>query len=208
MSLLTNWGYTLTDVEELPPVLMPADFFLFSAGKYEGDSRVEGDIAAASSAIRDYVGWHLFPSAKCELNTVLNDRRISNNGCDVLIQLPAKYVSAVESVQIGEMDITAYTYEVNGILRLYDVNLAGKRRYTPVTIRYTAGLPNNLMDGVKELAAYMATHALASSNGITSEAVGGASVTYNAGWVNSARATALPSDNKEALAPYKLQGVF
>jgi hypothetical protein len=65
-----------------------------------------------------------------------------------------------------------------------------------------------MMNGIKELIAHRATHAAASSNGITSEAAGGVSVTYNAGWVNSARATALPSDNKEVLAPYRLQGVF
>ena len=44
--------------------------------------------------------------------------------------------------------------------------------------------------------------------GITSEAAGGVSITYNANWINSARATALPDDNKEVLAPYRLQGVF
>jgi hypothetical protein len=43
---------------------------------------------------------------------------------------------------------------------------------------------------------------------VQSEAAGGVSVTYNATWTNSARATALPSDNKEVLAPYRLQGVF
>ena len=44
--------------------------------------------------------------------------------------------------------------------------------------------------------------------GVTSEASGGVSVTYNATWINNSRATALPDDNKEVLAPYRLQGVF
>lgn len=208
MSLLTNWGYTLTDTDGLIPLLTPADFCFFSAGRYDGDSRIDSDIAAASSAIRNYVGWHLYPLADCELNMALNDRRISTNGYDILIQLPAKHVTAVESVQIGETDITTYTYEVNGILRLYDVNLACKKRYTPVNVKYTAGITDALMDDIKELTAHSVTHALASSNGITSEAAGGVSVTYNVNWVNSARATALPNDSKEVLAPYKLQGVF
>lgn len=208
MSLLTNWGYTLTETDVLLPMLTSTDYNFFTAGRYEGDIRVDDDIAAASAAIRNYVGWHLYPSAECELDMALNDRRISINGCDILIQLPAKYVSAIQSVRIGEMDITSYTYEVNGILRLYDVRLTGMKRYTSVVIRYVAGLPGELMNGIKELAAHMVTHAVSSSNGITSEAAGGVSVTYNVGWVNSARATALPDDNKEVLAPYRLQGVF
>lgn len=208
MSLITNWGYTLTEMDEYPVMLSPSEYYLFTAGKYNGDPRVESNLAAASSAIRNYVGWHLYPSAACELSMVLNDRRISINGCDLLIQLPAKYVTGITSVQIGNTEITEYTYEVNGILRLYDVNLTGMKRYTTVTVTYTAGLPDSLMDGVKELIAYRATHALASSNGITSEAAGGVSVTYNAGWVNSAQASSLQDSNKETLEPYRLQGVF
>ena len=75
-------------------------------------------------------------------------------------------------------------------------------------MEYTAGLPDQLMGAVMELTAHRLTHALASSNGVTSETAGGVSITYNANWINSARATALPDDNKEVLAPYKLQGVF
>lgn len=208
MSLITNWGYTLTELDGLPDLLQAVDFHDLTAGKYDGDARVDGDIAAASSAIRNYVGWHLYPSTACELRMAMNDRRVSINGRDMLIQLPAKYVTEIESVQIGETEITEYTFEVNGILRLYDVCLSGVKRYTPVVITYTAGLPDELMSGIKELVSYRAIHALASSNGITSEAAGGVSVTYNAGWVSTARATALPDDNKEVLAPYRLQGVF
>ena len=43
---------------------------------------------------------------------------------------------------------------------------------------------------------------------VVSESVGGVSVTYNANWTNSARATALADDNKEVLSPYRLRGVF
>ena len=37
---------------------------------------------------------------------------------------------------------------------------------------------------------------------------GGVSITYSANWINNSRSTALADDNKEVLAPYKLQGVF
>ena len=208
MSVPTTWGYTLTDINALPDMLTAAEYNNFTANRYAGDSRVSPNIKAAGAAIRDYVGWHMYPSAACETTMLMNDRRVTVVGTDLLIQLPAKYVSAVSSVRIDGKAYTTYSFETNGILRVYDVAFVGLSRYSPVVVTYTAGLSDSMMDGIKELVAHRVTHAAASSNGITTEAAGGISVTYNANWVNSARATALPDDNKEVLAPYRLQGVF
>lgn len=208
MSMETTWGYTLTDVGLLPDMLTMAEYDDFTAYKYADDVRVLGNIKAACSAVRNYCGWHLYPSEECQATMLMNDRRVTVTGTDLLIQLPAKYVSAVTSVSIGGTAHTAFSFETNGILRVYDVVFAELKRYTPIVVRYTAGLSDAMMDGIKELVAHRVTHAAASSNGITTEAAGGISVTYNANWVNSARATALPDDNKEVLAPYRLQGVF
>ena len=208
MSLLTNWGYTITGIDALPELLEKHEFYELTAGRYEGDMRIDRGISAASSAIRNYCGWHVFPSAVCELCIPIEDRRVIRIGCDLLIQLPAKYVSSVSKVEINDVEITAYHCDTNGLLRLYDISPLGLHRYTPTDITYTAGLPDELMGGVKELVAHRATHALASSNGITTEQVGGVSVTYNAGWVNSAQASTLQDSNKETLEPYRLQGVF
>lgn len=208
MSLLTNWGYELTETDQLPDMLSVPDFNMFTANRYAGDVRTAGNISAACSAIRNYVGWHLYPSAACKVKLLMNDRRVTVVGPDLLIQLPAKFVTGVTAVTINGVAHTDYSFETNGIMRIYNVSFTGIKRYTPVEITYTAGLSDEMLGGIKELIAHRATHAAASSNGITSEAVGGVSVTYNAGWVNSARATALPDDNKEVLAPYRLQGVF
>ena len=208
MSVPTTWGYTLTDATILPDMLTEAEYDDFTAHRYTGDVRVAGNIKAACSAIRNYCGWHVYPSEECQTTMLMNNRRVTVVGTDLLIQLPAKYVSAVSSVRIDGKAYTTYSFETNGILRVYDVAFAGLSRYAPVVVTYTAGLSNAMMDGIKELVAHRVTHAAASSNGITTEAAGGISVTYNANWVNSARATALPDDNKEVLAPYRLQGVF
>ena len=208
MSLLTNWGYELTEAEQLPDMLSISDFNMFTANRYAGDVRTAGNISAACSAIRNYVGWHLYPSAACKVKLLMNDRRVTVVGPDLLVQLPAKFVTGVTAVTINGVAHTDYSFETNGIMRIYNVSPVGIKRYTPVEITYTAGLSDEMLGGIKELIAHMATHAAASSNGVTSEAVGGVSVTYNAGWVNSARATALQDDNKEVLAPYRLQGVF
>lgn len=205
--MITQWGYTLTDADSMPDLLDIADYNLFTANRFSGDVRTPKELSAAGMAIRNYVGWHLYPSAPCELKATMQDRRVTFVGHDILLQLPAKYVTEVNSVTVGGKAYE-YTFEVNGMLRVYDVDDYSLKRYSEVVVEYVAGLPDGLMAAVRELVAHRITHALVSSNGVTSETAGGVSITYNANWVNSSRATALPDDNKEVLAPYRLQGVF
>ena len=207
MSLVTTWGYTLTGLDALPDMLEETEFNEMTAGKYAEDVRIEPNIAAAESAIRNYCGWHLYPSTECQLSTTLFDRRITAVGNGFLIQLPARFVSAVSSVSIAGVEHSTFVLETNGIVRVYDV-ATWLPQYSAVVVTYTAGLPDAFMGPVKDIIAHRVTHALANSYGVTSETAGGVSVTYNANWINSSRATALPSDNKEVLEPYKLTGVF
>lgn len=207
MSLLTTWGYTLTEVDSLPDMLTVAEYNKYTGGKYAGmTDQIEAEISAASAAIRNFVGWHLGPSAACELNTTFFDRRVVMVGCDVVIQLPARYVTDISSVRINGVEHETYILDPSGLLRVIGVNTMDY--YATVVVDYTAGLPDGLMAPVKELIAHRVTHAVAVPSGITAEASGGVSVTYNANWVNNSRATALVGDNKELLIPYKVQGVF
>lgn len=207
MSLITNWGYTLTELSELPAMFNEETFNEMTASKYAGDERIPSNIQAAESAIRNYCGWHLYPSTECRLSTTLFDKRVTAVGAGFLIQLPARFVSAVSSVSIAGVECSTFVLETNGILRLYDV-ATWLPPQSAVVITYTAGLPDGFMSPIEDIIAHRVTHALANSYGVTSESAGGVSVTYNANWINSSRATALPSDNKEVLEPYKLTGVF
>ena len=209
MSLATNWGYNLTeDLAELPGMITVDEFNTYTAAKYTGDIRIEAEIKAASLAIRSYCGWHVYPSASCSMQErlLLGNGRAKRVGRDLMIQLPARVVTAVSSVLIDSAEYTDFDFDENGIVHVFDA--PALTRKSIVTVEYTAGVPDAFMDAIKELVAHRVTHSLASSNGITSEAAGGVSVTYNANWVNSARATALPDDNKEVLSPYKIQGVY
>lgn len=207
MSLLTTWGYTLTNTATLADLLTVDDFNTMTGGKYAGMAeQVAAEISAASAAIRNYVGWHLAPSAACELKTTFFDRRISRVGGDVLIQLPARYVTDIESVTIGGVEYDHLVLDPTGLLRV--ICVGGCERYAEVDVVYTAGLPDGLMASIKELTAHRVTHAVAVPAGVTSEASGGVSVTYNANWINNARASGLAEDNKEILIPYRVQGVF
>lgn len=207
MSVQTKWGYTLPDLDSLPDMLSDEEFDEYTANRYAGDVRIAPNIKSACAAVRNYCGWHIFPSASCSMTVLMNDKRVTRNNSDLLIQLPAAFVTEILSVTVGGETYMA-TCETNGILRVYDVEFSTLKRYSPIEVTYIAGVDEGAIDELKELIASRVTHATASSNGITSEAAGGVSVTYNASWVNSASATTLPDSTREVLAPYRVRGVF
>lgn len=201
--MITNWGYT---VDELGEMLTESEFNEMTAGRYNGDQRITPLLNAAEAAVRNYCGWHVAPSANCVLEARAHDLRMIYSGCDTVIQLPARFVTAVSAVTVGGTAVTDFSFEASGLLRLYDTMVSSRK--TIIRVEYTAGLPDELAGAVKELIGHRVTHGLAQSYGVQSEAAGGVSITYSANWINSARATALPDDNRDTLAPYRLQGVF
>jgi hypothetical protein len=205
MSILTNWGYALVDDDSLFDMMDYAEYCTYS-GRSDSAERVEAEISAACASIRNYVGWHLYPSASCRFEALASDRRVIYHGSDMLIQLPARYVSAVSAVTVDSVEYTHYYIDTNGLLTIFNVRPI--RRYAVIAVEYEAGLTDEMMAPIKELIAHRVTHAMAVPAGVTSEASGGVSVTYNATWINNSRATALAGDNKELLIPYKVQGVF
>lgn len=200
MSEITSWGYS---IDELKPLVTTTEFDSMTFGRFSGDVRVQSALDAATAAVRNYCGWHVGPSAKCSLSARAHELRMIYSGPDTIIQLPAMFVSAVTKVKVGDYEITDYSFEPNGLLRIYDT-MIGPRK-TVITVEYTAGLD---ADDVKSLIANRAVHGLAQSYGVQSEAAGGVSVSYAASWLNSAGASALPDDNRSVLEPYRLQGVF
>jgi hypothetical protein len=211
MSLLTTWGYTLTgDSAALADIITEQEFNAFTAGKYSGDGRISSAIKAASMSVREYCGWHVCGSMDCSFSDHIlhQNGRIKNNGADLVIQLPAKYVSAVASVVIGDNTLSAsdYVVDASGILHVFDVYYVDRK--TNITVNYTAGLTDAMSGSVKEIVANMVSHALSSSYGVQSEAAGGVSVTYSASWSRSGAASAITDDAKDILVPYRLQGVF
>ena len=205
--LLTAWGYSIANATALANLLTIQDFNTITANKYTGDSRIEPNIKAASQAVRNYCGWHIYPAYSCKIQTSFYDKRISRNGNMILVQLPSTFVVSITSVRIGGVAYESYVLETNGLLRIFGVSEYFEP-YTTIEVEYSAGLSDALVANIQELVAHRVTHALASSAGVQSEAAGGVSITYSAVWTNSARSTALPDDNKEVLAPYRLMGVF
>ena len=171
MSLITSWGYTIQNADTLADLLTAEEFNALTASKYAGDTRIASVITAASMAVRDYCGWHVSPSQVCSFSERLlyGNGRIKRSGPDFLIQLPAAYVTAVSAVTIGGEAWTDFSFETNGLLRLFDVCDRRITRKTEVVVTYTAGIPAALMGSLKELVSGRVTRALSGTNGVASE---------------------------------------
>lgn len=215
MSLMTSWGYTLTQANSLSDFLTTAEFNAFTNGKFTGDTRIAPNIASATRAIQNYCSWHIYPNLECEMVYNMRDLRDAWTGRDLLVQLPSRFVSSVSSIILNakkngdEWEGIAtddYSLDPTGLLKIFDVGCFDRR--ANVRIVFNSGLSDVMMNALKELVAHRVTHALSSSYGITSESAGGVSVTYNASWAGNTRSTALPDDNKEVLSPFVVKGVF
>lgn len=207
MSLKTAWGYTITDSDTLTSIITVQEFNTLTGNKYTGDVRIEPNIKAASAKIRSFCGWHLYPSAACELVTTFFDKRITRMPYGFSIQLPASFVSAVTSIKIGGVTQNDYALESNGFLRV-SCQCAYIEPFTELEVTYQAGLSAALVDGIKQIAAHRVTIALASSNGVQSESTGGVSVTYAASWTNTSGTAGLSDAEKELLIPNRIIGAI
>lgn len=205
MSILTTWGYEITDVDTLPDLITADEFDSFTAGKFTGDARIASEISAVSQAVRNYCGWHLSGSYACRFSCRMSNKAVTVSGADLLIQLPARYVSSVEHVYVDE-DEPEFDLSTNGIIRVYDAGYTTRK--SAIVVEYMAGIPDSMAGSIRELIAHKITHALSSSYGVQSEAAGGVSVTYSASWAGSGAASAITDDAKDILVPYRLQGVF
>ena len=208
--MLTNWGYSIDIIGNLPALLSVDEFNTMTAGKYATDSRVATTLSSVSSAIRSYVGWHLAGEYSCELELSFDDLHIVRNGRDIDIRLPVGYVTGVSHIffdakkEDGIWDGMEFmfTHKANGLIRVYNVPQCFER-YSKVVILFTAGLSDEFAMGIKSIVAQKTSHILSAPTGITNETAGGVSISYSANYVNSAK-TSLLTDDKEALLPFKV----
>ena len=91
----------------------------------------------------------------------------------------------------------------SGNLTIYDAAVSDRRSIVEVV--YTAGVVSKV--GIQELVAQMASLELSKSYGITSEAAGGVSITYNSSWTNGSFDRVI-ENNAGMLIGYRLEGVF
>lgn len=217
---LSPWGYAY-DAEALPDLITPLDFANLTNGKFgTTDTRIAANISSASASIRNFCGWHVSPSLVCGMLYNVYDLRDAFSGRDLLIQLPATFVTGISKVVLNAVwdeDNATWEGEViedqsrfdngmgSGLLKVYDVGPLDRR--SKIFVKYTAGFPETAIPIIKELTANGVTHALTNTYGVNSEAAGGVSVSYNTSWTGKG-STALANDTREALEPYRVKGVF
>lgn len=212
----TQWGYELPNVSSLTDFLTPSEFSEFTNGQFSAtDTRISANIPGVTRAIQNYCGWHIYPSLACEMVYRVMDLRDYFVNGDLLIQLPATFVSSVSSILLNAekvenewhgIETTDFDLDESGRIRIYDVGCLDKR--SRIRAVYTAGVDNDQMALIKELVANRVVHAVTSSYGVMSETAGSVSVSYNASWAGSSRSTTLPDDSRETLEPFRVKGVF
>ena len=206
-----GWGYLLPEEAISTGMITPEEFQTVTAGKYAGDAdRLPAIIESASMAVRNYCGWHLYPSCECEFTDrmLYGNGRIKAVGPDLLILLPAAHVEKIESIEVDGRECTDYSADQGGLLHIFNARLHVSDRRTQVTVKYVAGLRESMMANIRELIANKAIRGITGTAGVTSETAGGVSISYANSWANGGGAGALSSLEADVLQPYKLGGVF
>lgn len=196
--LLTSWGYSIENTETLPDLITVADFNELTGNKFAGDARVSSLLASAQLTVRNFCGWHLYPSLPCKFEA----DSINVSRC---IQLPSMFVSGVESVALNGEAVLDYHVKTNGLVFL-DGSVFGKS-WNDVVVKFYSGLGDSQIGALKEILAGRIANALTNSYGVQSESAGGVSITYSLNWASHASAASITDPLIAALAPYKVQEV-
>ena len=196
--LLTSWGYTIENTDTLPDLMTVAEFDSLTGNKFAGDARVPQLLASAQMTVRNFCGWHLYPSLPCKFEA----DSIDVSRC---IQLPSRFVSGVSSVKLRDADIVDYHVKTNGLVFL-DGSVLG-RSWNDVEVRFTSGLGAAQIGALKEILAGRIANALTNSYGVQSESAGGVSITYSLNWASHASASSITDPLIAALTPYRVQEV-
>lgn len=205
--ILTPYGYTMLDVDKMPEILTLDEFNTMTANKYKLDGRVQNNIDAATTAIRQYCGWHIADMQTCELVLNAQDLTITQNYTDMLIQLPYRFVSSISKVLLNAYkegddwvgDECEYYYKHNGKLTIYDNHCDSRK--SNIVIIGKMGIVD--ATALKNIIANRVAYALSAPMGIASESAGSVSISYTSAFANGT-STSLTSNDKEILDSYKV----
>lgn len=196
----TLWGYDI-NVETLPPLLSVEEFNRITLGKYASDQRACSALSAASTSIRNYVGWHLAANYECEVTYAYYDLHVTRNKHGISILLPTRFLSSVVKVEMDDVDVTESVFQIKrrGQVDLLHCPCFFKK----VKITFMSGLIDD--GGLKALVANRVSNALSGPVGVSSESAGGVSISYSSSYVAGSSSTALLTADKEFLNAYKIE---
>lgn len=198
--ILTPWGYSV-EVDDpaegaspaMPPLLSVEEFRTLTGNRLSStDAQVAAKLAAVSSAVRDWCGWHVAPALPC---------RCELDGGVRTLWLPCMGIRSVDAVTVRGEPLLGFEWAQRGELRL-------PARVPPwlrgVEVAYVAGYDAATTQGMAQVVCQLAENALAATPGLREEHAGGVGATYNmtASGV-SGGVRLLPSDHA-ALRPYRI----
>lgn len=190
----TSWGYSV-DIEggSIPAILTYDEFQeLGGSALSSSQARQEAVLAAVSSAVRNWCGWHVAPSLTC---------RIVTDGAGRQLQLPLMGVTSVTSLTVCGDAVTDYEWRSSGHLRLRCGWFPDAWRSVEVVCR--AGY--NADTALGQIVAQLAINELAATAGIREEHAGQVGASYNQTDAGVSGGVRLLASDKEMLAPYVLR---
>lgn len=202
-NIMTPWGYDiivddLVSADGIPSIVSNDEFEKITGGAYDGNEvNVKLILAAVSSAVRDYCGWHVAPLLKCEYRTEEADR---------LLWIPSMYVKSIDSVTYkgNALNVDDVEWKRSGVIRLPVIN--HDQKWGDYVVDYTAGLDSGSA-ALKQIVSQIAVNALAAAPGVRSESAGQVSITYNTTGDGITGGVSLLSRDKLLLQPYRLTNV-
>lgn len=196
-TIITPYGYdiVLEDGTDMPTLVTPEQIAIASNGRISAtDSRLDWICQAVSGAIRDFCGWHVSPTLSCVLRTEVSTR---------VIMLPAKLVTSIESIEVGNDAVTDYEWRRSGAIRL-GCAPARRGRWGAYEVSYHAGL-DMTASPLAQVAAQVALNNLMAAPGVRSESVGQVSLSYNQLTEGVSGGVQLLDRDKDLLRQYRLQ---
>lgn len=187
MAMQTPWGYS---VNYLPSIIDVDEFRELCPGMSSTDEQIQAVLDTASSAIRDYCGWHVAPNLDCSF---------IGSGIGRLLMLPVLGVSSVDSLSIGGEAVTDYEWTAAGMVRLKSGLFPDEWR--SVVCTYSAGFSIGV---IGQVVAQIASNALAAAPGVANERAGSVSITYNQTGAGITGGVSLLGRDRELLARYRL----
>lgn len=150
-------------------------------------------MAAAQAAIRAYCGWHVAP--------VVTETMVRDGNGRSLLKLRTMRIRELIAVRVCGHDVTdRVRWSEAGMLE----GVKFPHRFRSVEVELTHGFD---LDEVGEVAGIIthATKRFATDPTLRSQSVGGASVSYATSSGGGALSHLLTVDEREALAPYRLE---
>lgn len=199
--IVTPWGYSVTvddpadgEAATMPPLLSTSEFRSLTGNRLSStDEVVAARLAAASSVVRDWCGWHVAPALPCSCEL---------DGGGRTMFLPCMGVRSVESVAVrGEDWADSCEWASRGELRL-------PRRTPPilrlVAVSFTAGYDAAGAQALAQVVCQVVENALVATPGLREEHAGNVGATYNQTENGVSGGVRLLASDLAALAPYRI----